>query len=119
MMDYEPPMKMKTLPFDMSRYSTPKSKATWSGVEVVDYFKKYFEIEDKGAFGYSSWLRRVKQEDINQYHAEKLIEIMLGVEKWLKDSQDKKLERGKWMFNRFRYEIREKGVDRYIASKSR
>ena len=118
MQEYTSPQAMKKLSFDFSRFETPTTKATWSGVEVADYFKKYFEIADSGAFGYSSWLRRIKKENVNKYQAEKLIEIMLGVEKWLKTSEGEDLERGKWMFNRFRYEIKQKGIDKYISSKS-
>lgn len=112
-----PKEKDKDSLFSMDRYGRkPTTKATWEGPEVVDYFKKYFDIPEKGSFGYGSWLRRIKKENINEYHAKQLIEIMLGVEGWLK-AKGQTLHRGKWMFNRFRYEIKEKGIDKYIASK--
>jgi len=118
MEDYQAPMKFKTL--DFSRFQKPAKpvKQTWSGVEVADYFKQYFDIPDTGAFGYSSWLRRIKKEKVSLDQAKRIIEIMLGVEAWLLKDKGEKLHRGKWMFNRFRFEIKEKGVDKFIASKS-
>lgn len=107
---------MKQIVLDMSRYTTPKSKQTWSGVDVADYFKKYFDIPNTGAFGYSSWLRRIKIAGVKQYHAEKLVMIMQNREKWLKETKNETMHRGKWMFNRFRFEIKEVGIDKYISS---
>lgn len=95
-----------------------KSKQTWQGVEVVDYFKRYLDIPDKGKFGYTYWLRLVKDNGVTIYHAPKLMEIMLKREDWLLKEKKEKLPREKWLFNRFRYDIKEKGVDKFISSNS-
>lgn len=97
----------------------PTTKQTWEGVEVVDYFKTHFDIPESGPWGYSSWLRRVKQHHITMHHAKKLVAIMLAKEVWLLAARGEKLERGKWMFNRFKVEIKEKGVDRFISANSK
>lgn len=95
-----------------------RTSQTWSGVEVVDYFKTQFDIPDTGPFGYTSWLRRVKNASLSLEQAKKLVDIMKGKEAWLEREKGEKLHRGKWVFNRFRYEIKEMGVDKYIASQS-
>ena len=97
----------------------PKSKCTWEGPEVVDYFKTYFDVPEAGPWGYSAWLRRVKQYRVTIHHAKKLVAIMLAKEKWLHEAKGEKLERGKWMFNRFKTDIKEQGVDRFISANSR
>ena len=109
---------IKKASFDFSRFEKPvKVKQTWEGVDVVDFFKEYFDISDKGAFGYSSWLKRVKDAKVKMYHAKELVKIMENTEQWLKKSKGETMHRGKWMFNRFRYDIKEKGIDKYISSK--
>lgn len=95
-----------------------KTKQTWYGVEVVDYFRTQFDIPEDGAYGYSAWLQKVKNASVSIVQAKKLVEIMKGKERWLRDTKGEELHRGKWMFNRFRYEIKEKGVDKYISSQS-
>ena len=107
---------MQKITFDISKYSKPTTKATWSGVEVVDYFREHFEIPDTGSYGYSSWLRRVKTAEISIFHAKELISIMKEKERFIRQSTGEQMHRGKWMFNRFRYEIKEKGIDKYISS---
>lgn len=99
-------------------YGREQSKQTWSGVEVVDYFKTQFDIPDDGPFGYTAWLRRVKNASLSLVQAQKLISIMKDKEAWLEREKGEKLHRGKWVFNRFRYEIKEMGVDKYISSQS-
>lgn len=115
--EYQPPQQMKRVGLDMSRFQVAKSKETWEGVQIVDYFATQFEIPATGHYGYTSWLRRVK--GMNLHQAKRLVEIMEDTEQWLLKTKGEKMHRGKWMFNRFRYEIKEKGVDKYIASKSR
>lgn len=112
---------MKALLSGESTYQRPErqdehSKETWEGVTVVNFFKEYFPIPDKGPYGYTSWLRRVKSAGVKMYHAQKLVEIMRAREAWLLREKGEILHRGKWMFNRFRYEIKEQGIDRYISS---
>lgn len=99
------------------RINTP-TKQTWSGVEVVDYLKTQFEIPDDGAFGYTSWLRRVKKVEMSLEQAKRVVEIMKSREKWLMKEKGEKLHRGKWMFNRFRYDFKEMTIDKFISKNS-
>ena len=73
---------------------------------VVDHFRIYFDIPNKAPFGYSYWLKLVKSCEITIHHAKKLTSIMLDREAWLQREKGRKLERGKWMTNRFK-EIKE------------
>lgn len=92
-----------------------KTAQTWSGVEVVDYFKTLFDIPDNGAYGYSSWLRRVKNASMSLEQAKQVAEIMKARERWVKQTTGEAMHRGRWMFNRFRYDFREMSVDKFIS----
>ena len=94
-----------------------KTKQTNKWVEVVDLFKTLFEILDKGAYGYSSWLKRVKVAEMTLYQAEKVAAIMVSDEAYILKTKGEKMHRGKWMFNRFRYEFKKRGVDGYLSSR--
>lgn len=95
----------------------PQTKQTWSGVEVVDYLATLFDIPKSGPYGYSSWLRRVKNANLSLFQAQKVASIMRERESWLK-SKGETLHRGKWWFNRFRYDFKDMGVDSWISKNS-
>ena len=100
-----------------ARIAKPKSKETWSGVEVVDYFAKCFDVPKHGPWGYSAWLRRVKETQLTIHQAKQLVQIMEERAAWLA-TKGEKLQKGQWMFNRFRKEIKVMGVDKFISAKS-
>lgn len=83
----------------------------------MEYFQKYFDIPEKGKFGFPYWLRKIKETGVKMYHAKKLIEIMKDREAWLRREHNSNLERGKWMTNRFK-DIKEVGIDAYIRKNS-
>jgi hypothetical protein len=97
----------------------PKTKQTWSGVEVVDHFKAFFDIPETGPWGYPAWLRHIKANSVTIHQAKQLTRIMSEREAWLLKNKGEQLHRGKWMFNRFRKEIKEMGVDKFISANSR
>lgn len=101
------------------RLANPTKSQNWEGVEVVDHFKKYFDVPVQGPWGYAAWLRRIKSHKITMYHAKRLIDIMLEREHWLRTNKQIELHRGKWMFNRFREDIKTMGIDRFISHNSR
>ena len=90
-------------------------KCTWEGVEIVDMLAKQFHIPAKGAYGYTHWLRLVKDSNINLYQAEKVISIMERREKWLYSNYQKHLQRDKWWFNRLNRDFKKKSIDHWIA----
>ncbi len=99
------------------KYKKPeKSKATWEGVEVVEYFQKYIDIPEKGRYGKTFWYRKIKDCKITMYHAQKIVDIMQQRKKWLK-GKGEELHCGKWMTNRF-VEIRKVGIDKFISKNS-
>lgn len=107
---------MDQIKFDLERYSQPTTKASWSGVEVVDYLKTLFDIPNTGPYGYTAWLRRVKNASISLEQAKKVVDIMYSRERWVQ-SKGGSLHRGKWMMNRFK-EFKEISVDKWISKNS-
>lgn len=93
------------------------TKATNKWAEAVDYLKLHITIPDKGRYGYSFHLGKCKACKIELHQARKIVKIMLDVETWLKREHKSKLDRGRWLTNRYK-EIKEMGVDRFISSKS-
>lgn len=110
-------MKTTSQLLNPTRFQKPTTKATWEGVEVVEYFQKYFDIPEKGAFGKTFYYRKIKELGITMYHAQKIIEIMQSRRRYIKQTTGEDMHCGKWLVNRFK-EMKEIGVDRFISKNS-